>query len=563
MKQFNNEKGVALIIVIFAMMLFAILGWTLANLQSGDFEINLRNLDSERALGLAEAGTQWALGQLSASSCFRTGGDCNSVDSDCNDTGDWLTTPHSLNPGQYNICCRNPTISEITNAVIEARGYIPGQANYRARREVKLLVTLGSFSKVLQAKNLFDWSAMHSDSRINGDIQALYYERDGDGTYNEVGVDYDPPPTPVLPPDGTGDDRTIASQPYPTINMAYFENEAKNISYSPPGDNIWVPALTAKILVVDSTVDGGTRTQLDLNTAIFSGSSNWNAQALRNITMGAWQSGSWKEIYSIIDSDTVKLEGVVTWKEGERITLVPRIFSISTDIPNRTYTMTFDCALAWSVNEAVRNFSRGSWNFVDWGIIRSISTGASSTSLTIRVDDSVDLNNSANLWLVNDWLGEVKRYRDNVNNQDLWYIMADVIFDLRDQQSWESGGINGNIAFSRTSLVAEGDITIKGPNQISFSERPLIYPNLATKNGNLSSPDEPDGGSDSAKRQSREFRNIVYTENGSLFFNYLDGKAAYGNNVTFDGQVSLDYDNDLTSQPGFAWGLSNRIWKEQ
>ena len=559
-------KGVALIIVIFAMMLFAILGWTLANLQSGDFEINLRNLDSERALGLAESGVQWALGQLSADSCFRTGGDCNSVDSDCIDGADWLSTPHSLSPGQYNICCRNPTASELSlgyNTVIEARGYVASQANYRAMRQVKLEVTLGSFTKVLQAKNLFDWSAMHSGSRINGDIQALYYERNGNGIYNEPGIDRAGPPSP-LPPDGGGDERTIAAEPYPTINMAYFESEAGTSAYPPAGPNTWAPPLTAKITTV-STVDAGTRTQLDLDTVIFTGASNWNAQALRNITMGAWQSGSWKKIYSVIDSDTVKLDGLVSWQPGERITLAPRIFSISTNIPNRTYTMTFDCALAWSVNEAVRNFSRNSWNYdyTDWGVILSSSIIGSTTTLTVRVDDSVDLNNSANLWVVNDWLGEAKRYRIDTNDQSLWYIMADVLFDLRNRQSWEAASINGNIRFKKTGLVTEGDITIKGTNRLQITKSSANYPNLASQNGNLISPDIPDGGSEAAKRGQRDFDYIVYTQNGSLFFNYLNAIAAYGNNVTFDGQVSLDYDNDVTSLTGFTWGLSKRIWREQ
>jgi hypothetical protein len=192
-----------------------------------------------------------------------------------------------------------------------------------------------------------------------------------------------------------------------------------------------------------------------------------------------------------------------------------------------------------------------------------VVTGASSTTLTIRVDNSVDLSNAANLWQVNDWLGEVRRYRNNVSNQYLWYIMADVLFDLRNRQSWEPGSIDGNIRFRQTGLVSEGDITIKGPNEIRFSERPFAYPNLATKNGDLTSPDLPAGGSENARRGQRDFDDIVYTENGNLFFNYLDAKAAYGNNVTFDGQIRLNYDNDLTQLTGFIWGLSNIRWQEQ
>ncbi len=560
--KFQPNNGVALIIVIFAMMLFAALGWTLANLQTSDFEANLRNFDSEQALSLAEAGAQWAMNQLSQDTCWRTrsgsgGPYCGSVDSDCNDNGDWLTTPHSLGPGQYNLCARNPVSgTESGDAVIEARGFIPSQANYRAMREVKIEVTLGSFTNVLQAKNIFDWTLMHSGSRINGDAQALYYEGDGDGTYNELNVDYRNGGSP-LPPDGSGDERTIASEPYPAIDMAYYENEAKNTSYPPGGDNIWAPPKTAKITGI-SLVDGGAKTQLDLDTGIFTGASSWNDQALRNITKGSWQNGSWQEINAVIDSNTVKLDGVVNWVAGDRVTVIPRISSVTVDIPNRTYNLTFNCVLSWTLNEAVRNFTHGNWNSADWGVIRSIFTTSNSTTITVKLDDV-----TSNPWTAGNWLGEVKRYRDNVIGQYLWYIMADVLFDVRDRQDWEPGSIDGNIIFRRTGLIAEGDIVIKGPNRIHFTERPFLYPNLATQNGNIISPDTPAGGSETAREGNRDFDDIIYTENGELNFNYLDAKAAYGNNVIFDGRVRLNYDRDLIRLTGFTWGLSNIKWREQ
>ena len=45
MRQFSNPKGVSLIIVIFVMMVLAVLGWSLASLQSTDFEVGLRQLE--------------------------------------------------------------------------------------------------------------------------------------------------------------------------------------------------------------------------------------------------------------------------------------------------------------------------------------------------------------------------------------------------------------------------------------------------------------------------------------------------------------------------------------
>src|SRR3990167_3544378 len=147
----KDAKGVALIIVIFAMMLFAVLGWTLANLQSGDFEINLRNLDSERALGLAEAGAQWALNQLSQNASWRT-----SADTICNVTvgSDWSAQNLNASTGQYNIyvCCRPPQATESGDAVIESIGYAPYQSSYRAMRQVKVAVSLGGLTNAVMTQ---------------------------------------------------------------------------------------------------------------------------------------------------------------------------------------------------------------------------------------------------------------------------------------------------------------------------------------------------------------------------------------------------------------------------
>ncbi|TAN61444.1 hypothetical protein EPN16_03210 [bacterium] len=571
----NSREGVALIIVIFAMMLFAALGWTLANLQTGDFETNLRNLDSEQALSLAEAGSQWALNQLSQNSCWRTrsgtgGPNCGSVDSDCNDNGDWLSSPHSLGAGQYNICCRNPVSgTENGDAVIEARGFIPQannnacSGNCRAMRQTKLSVTLGSFNKVLQAKNLFDWSAMHPGSNLNGDVQALYYSGDGDGTYNELNVDYRNGASP-LPLDGTGDDRIIASEPYPAIDMAYYESEASNPAYSPGGPNTWAAPRTAVITDIGEVVPGRSRITVD-STDIFNPPGQWNGQALRNISRGSWEAGNWGEIQSTLGANTTDLTSVVDWAVGDRVSVVPKILSSppDSDLNGSYYTVDFSCDYftaplnQWN-NQVMRNFSRGTWAYSDWGVIQNVPNARQAR---VRIDDSVDLGSSA--WAAGNWAGEVKRYRDNVLRETIWYIMSDALFDLRDRQDWEPGSIDGNVIFRRTSLIAEGDIAIKGPNRIHFTERPFVYPNLATQNGDITSPDTPSGGSDNAKRGKRDFDDMLYTQNGNLFFNYLDAKAAYGSNVTFDGQVRLKYDSDLTRLTGFTWGFPAIEWQEQ
>ncbi len=553
----NKQKGVALIVVIFAMMLFACLGWTLAVMQATDFEANLRNFDSEGALGLAETGMQWSLNQLFMNPSWRTG----NGDSDCNDNGDWLT--HTLSPGQYRVCCRNPTASETGNAIIESRGYIPlappPSSNYRAMRQLKMSVTLGSFSKVLQAYNLFDWTSLHGGSRLNGDIQAGNYERNGNGTYNEAGIDYAEGGSP-LPRDGTGDDRDVASTPYPTITMSDYEGWA--------GSKVWAPPHTSKIKTGGiSVVDG--RTRLDLEDNIFTGVlDDWDDEALRNISLGTWQTGSWIEIYNVLDSDTVDLDGLVTWQEGQRVSVVPKVYSRNiTGLPDNYYSITLSCnfftnPLSQWENEGIRNVSsstQADWEYKDWGVIEDVPAA---NQAVVRIDTSVDLTNPAYQWQVGDMLCVTKRYRRDVSSDNLWYIRADTLFDLRNRQTqWEAGGIDGDIAFRNTALVAEGDIAIKGINELGFNERPFTYPNLATQGGNIISKDTPGGSSEGARRRRRDFADLIYTQTGTVNFNYLMAQAVYGYNVFLDGQVRLDY-NDLSGLAGFTWGLSNAKWEE-
>lgn len=565
--KFHSEKAVALIIVIFAMMLFAMLGLTLANLQSGDFEMNLHALDSEQAFNLAEAGQEWAIQKLVLDEAWRT--DPTNPDDICgNDSQDWQT--HDLSPGQYQICCRNATVSEqlIGNIVIESQGYIPSIAKPRSIRQTKLILDIGSFDKVLIAKDLFDWSLIHNGSTMNGNIQALNYEGDGDSSHSEDGIDYRNGASPLPPGTGKNTQRIVASTPFPAIDMEYYEAQAKTASYKPLNeDNIWMPPLTATIS--EKTTDAG-KTRLKLVDPI-SGLPfefglpliQWDTQSLRNISRGAWQTATtWAEISSVSAADTVTLDTTVDdWSVGERITLIPKIVLPITRTGN-TYTINFSCDVftppysKWK-GEAIRNFSRptsNDWPYSDWGVITDNPTAR---QVKVAIDSSINLDTSPSLrWNADEWVGIVKRYNDDVNDNKLWYIMADALLDLRDR----------DVTFKKTALIAEGDIAIKGTGneKLHFTEKPSAYPNVATKNGNIISLDTPGTGNDGARRQRRDFDDLVYTENGRLNFNYLDARAAYGNNIIFDGEIKLKYDKKLERRlTGFIWGLSNAQWQEQ
>lgn len=135
MRKFTDKNGVALVIVVFAMMVFGVLIWTQASMQSSDFEVNLRNLDSERALYLAESGVQWAASRLKQDIGWRT---------DSNHGYPSGYAQHNITPGQYNVICRDPQGLESGSAVIKSTGYVPIQGQYRGSRIAKLIITLSA-----------------------------------------------------------------------------------------------------------------------------------------------------------------------------------------------------------------------------------------------------------------------------------------------------------------------------------------------------------------------------------------------------------------------------------
>ena len=320
---YNNEKsimkkhpikGFTLIIVVFAMMLFGILGWTLALMQSADFQQNERNLDSERALFLADSGAQWALKELSLSLSWRT-------DSAHGYSNGYAQ--HDLAAGQYRVICRDPQGTEQGSAVIESTGYVPFQLNYNAMRSVKLTVTAGGFNNVLQAHTYFNWSAIHAGSTIDGQIQSPSYEGDGDSIHNEPGVDYSD--NPLLPPGGpVNNSRIVAAEPYPLINMVYFQAAA--------GARVWDLARVSTI----AAIGPGTRIRVSGNIFTTPATQWENVTAIRNVTRGTWDNQNWRVITQRISDNTVGLESAVTWAVGDQVKVV-KLFAENHNSENLWY----------------------------------------------------------------------------------------------------------------------------------------------------------------------------------------------------------------------------------
>jgi hypothetical protein len=305
---------VTLIIVIFAMMILGILGWTLAVMLTGDFQANLRSLNSEKALYFAEAGKEWAFRQLILNSTWRT-----SSDTDCNHTSEWLL--HNLTGGQYEVCCRGNQTGENATTIIESSGYVPAKTNYLAMRKIKFLVNSGGFRYVVQTKDLFDWSAVTKtagDSYFNGYIQAGHYNGDGDFVYDEAGVDYRTPPN-ELPADNNAlnQDRLLASQPYPGIDMDYYYQQAQAQGASRVWPRYWV-ANEAQII-------SKTANRLTVNPAIFNwtgggGSNQWEDNIVRNMAAGrGWQDNDWRIILDWVDSATIQVSNTTGWNVTDTI----------------------------------------------------------------------------------------------------------------------------------------------------------------------------------------------------------------------------------------------------
>jgi len=282
------KGSVTLVIAIFFMLIFALLGITLLQMQAVDSQLNLRNFDSERALYIAESGANWAITYIKSNPDFRG------------------TQEHILDYGEYSVLIRDPLDSEEGDIVIESTGYIPLKDNYRAKRTVKIVIVIGDLKNSVQIKNIFDWHLMHSGSRIDGEILAGHFDGDGDDTLDELGEDYDPPPSPILPPDGSGDNRAFITEgEYPQIDMNYFESNASEI---------WD-------LERESTIQSINGNRITVSDNIFTTpASQWNnCTIIRNLERTWPNDDSWQVITQRVNNRTIRVESVTDWQVGDRV----------------------------------------------------------------------------------------------------------------------------------------------------------------------------------------------------------------------------------------------------
>jgi len=552
-------SGATLIIVIFVMLLFGVLGWALAVMQAGLTESALRSIAPEQALNLAEAGARWGIHEFIINSTM------SSTDGTCNSAAEWVT--HTLYPGQYQVCTRLPNDTEPGSVVVESIGYVPNVTDYQAKRRVKIMASVGSFDRSVIAQGLFNWSdSIEDQSFINGSMLCKYYEHNKNGVYNEEGIDYSNnadnlmPRTNRITRKSTPPRRDVGEGIFPEIDMSYYETDVKATilapDYTTTIDNVTVASGYSRVRVTKPNFFGASSLW-----------QKWRGHALRNISRGPWNSETWKEIDHIEpDGVTAVLNGVVSWLKGERVIMEPRIATspVFAEVGHsRTYTYSFSVngTFNWPVGQAVRNLSRRGWNYTDWGVIDSVSTANNVTTLKVLMDDSVQ-SQPLPPWQAGDWVGMVRRFtEDDCNrwdsgllfNHNVVYVESDVLFDTRP----------GTINTSRTGIVCEGDAVIRGENGLTLEKKPLLYPNLATKYGNIYSPDTPSGNNYNQRLSKRNFDDIIFSQYGDIYFNYVDCMAMYGANITLTGVFHMRYDPDLTKLTGYAFGLTGMTWEEE
>jgi len=298
--------------VIMAMVILGSLGWTLAVLQSQSFQASVSDIDSQRALDLAESGSQWALYQLLSDTSWRQ------------------TSPllHTLDFGQYEIICRNPTAGETGDAIIESTGYFPNKAGYTAMRKLKLQGKLGNFANGnqvgVQVAGTFNWDNVStSDIRINCDMVCGHYEG------NDANHTLDQAPDFQVP--ATSRRRTVMIEgTMPIIDMDKYEDAASS-KYS---------------VAAETTVTG-----VSGNNTVYAGVNFFKAamvgQVLRNVTAGTWDDTNWAVISSVdtANGTWAKLNRNVagnSWK-NDTVRVVKRICESDADRYRRVGGTNYYC----------------------------------------------------------------------------------------------------------------------------------------------------------------------------------------------------------------------------
>lgn len=500
-KKQEANKGISLIIAVFAIMLFSVLGWTLVKIQSTDFESNVStgNLNSERALNLAEAGAEWTLQRLSLNGGFRT---------DTTNGYPLGYAQHSISPGQYRVSCLDGTGDDFGLVIITSNGYIPSASSYNTTRQVRLKIQVGSLTKAVMTQaadpdnqnvGLFDWSLANAGHTvtINGDISAGHYSGDGDANPDEANQDYGT--APMLPPGAAGSKRDFTAT-YPAIDMKWFHDNATTVW---PASNIDIDN------TISSTANGDVNTSC-IRTDDSGFFNNMNSQAIR-----------------LSAANLDDLDNQDNWRRIVGLNNGPGPNACCPGPPDaRCARVRPRVSAAWSDEASIK-------------LMRRFGSGATGAS--------------GDIWYIGRQRdgGQTMETIIDVNAGDLSldnrYIISEGNIYIKGQNSL-SMGLTGSIATTRYPRLATQNGGIVSPDTPSAATEAakagqrvisgLIYSELGEIKLHYLRP--PGGGT------------VAYR-----------GNLVYGKRATLDGRIIINYLPGLVSTNGFTFVPATKSWDEE
>ena len=494
------RKAQVLIITIMIMLFLALLAWTVVNFSAADLQSSSRVLSSERAFYIAEGGLEWAVKQWALNSSWRTSA---TPDTDCDDGDDWQTISSSF--GQCQVCARNSTVAEGGQVAIEVEACVPNINNCSAKRVVLLILGGGDFTQCVFVSDDFDWTNL--DAAFN--IWVFDYMSRINGHITAENYDRDGDGTP---------------------------NE-NGTDYFPPND-AW-GWLTNWLLV-----------RPPVSRPYAQGNSPPTSFYQRNVGVSG---GSFP---------TIKMQwfydnATDIWPPTDRVVgLQTTITAISSQGPNWNIDTGVDNFFTDMRDEFIRNVTVGGWN--DDSLEEISNVPMPQNGRRARVSDingdGVCSPRVGNEWCVGDTIELVKRFEGNSNSKETWYVDGDAVFDA----------MAGSVSFSRKCIVVVGDTRVLGPNSVSLSadvSGTTTLPILATKVGDIISTETPNGATEFAKRDNRDFDGLIYSESGSIEMHYLNGIAVYGEDVKLEDVMELNYDSTYLNFPSGCFE-SITSWQE-
>jgi hypothetical protein len=166
-------------------------------------------------------------------------------------------------------------------------------------------------------------------------------------------------------------------------------------------------------------------------------------------------------------------------------------------------------------------------------------------------------------WYDTDGVELIKRFTPADNNlitdpAQNWYLAGGMVIDAT----------SDNVNLYKKSFVAENDIGLVGWDKAINLQANITQPKplLASNNGDIYSTTPSNGSNSAATAQRRNLQGMVYTQNGTVTFDYLwaaNGAAISGYNVYLSDYVTANYNAAVVCNDCFSSSSASGSWQEQ